>query len=281
ELRPLLVPASAPPDQLRETFEKYGVCVVTDVLSPQECALMEQIWLQDLLQVLDEAKIPDAGVAGQVQALKERGAKAWPKDWDDFFGTRGMAPTYGLPHGGFAWAARLHPAASSYTHQQNLWSLAVRRVFANLFEATEGDLAVGLDNVFWASAEQPGSDFNKEWLHVDQNHCTGMTWTCAQGVLYIWPSESESSSTTVVWPGSHKAPYDQLMQDPSAYSNGKRKSGQSVRLNQLQNPALQAELLAAAQKGCRRMPCPAGSLLLWDSRVIHQGWRGGPRLAQP
>ena len=26
---------------------------------------MEQIWLQDLLQILDEGKIPDDGVAGQ------------------------------------------------------------------------------------------------------------------------------------------------------------------------------------------------------------------------
>merc|ERR1712232_612925 len=31
----------------------------------------------------------------------------------------------------------------------------------------------------------------------------------------------------------------------------------------------------------RRAPIPAGSLLLWSSRTVHQGWTGGPRLAQP
>merc|ERR1719215_376806 len=34
------------------------------------------------------------------------------------------------------------------------------------------------------------------------------------------------------------------------------------------------------EKG-RRMPVPAGALLLWTSRTTHQGWSGGPRLAQP
>merc|ERR1719203_2007825 len=31
----------------------------------------------------------------------------------------------------------------------------------------------------------------------------------------------------------------------------------------------------------RRVPVPAGSLFLWSSRTVHQGWSGGPRLAQP
>ena len=34
---------------------------------------------------------------------------------------------------------------------------------------------------------------------VDQNHRTGLTWPCAQGVLYVWPSEGSSCSSTVVW----------------------------------------------------------------------------------
>jgi hypothetical protein len=29
------------------------------------------------------------------------------------------------------------------------------------------------------------------------------------------------------------------------------------------------------------VPVPAGALLLWNSRTIHQGWAPGPRLAQP
>merc|ERR1712217_890136 len=31
----------------------------------------------------------------------------------------------------------------------------------------------------------------------------------------------------------------------------------------------------------RRIPVPAGALLLWSSCTVHQGWDGGPRLAVP
>merc|ERR1711862_665592 len=33
--------------------------------------------------------------------------------------------------------------------------------------------------------------------------------------------------------------------------------------------------------GAGRVPVPSGGLFLWSSRTLHQGWNGGPRLAQP
>eukprot|EP00438_Fugacium_kawagutii_P028153 Skav232366 [mRNA] locus=scaffold4481:31371:32243:+ [translate_table: standard] len=179
---------------------------------------------------------------------------------------KGRASKHGLPHGSFAWAARLHPK--------------VRQVFADLYGTTPQDLVVGLGNVFWCSAQEEGTSINPEWLHVDQNHRTGMTWPCAQGVLYIWPSAGSSCSTTVVWPKSHKEVYEKMMDDPEAILRGRSSEGQVVKLKELQLPHLREELLGEALLNCRRVPCPAGSLLLWDSRTVHQGWRGGPRLAQ-
>ena len=35
ELAPLLVPAKAGPQQIRDTFQQYGVCVVTDVIGDE------------------------------------------------------------------------------------------------------------------------------------------------------------------------------------------------------------------------------------------------------
>lgn len=116
---------------------------------------------------------------------------------------------------------------------------------------------------------------------VDQNHRTGLTWPCAQGVLYVWPSEGNDTSTTVVWPRSHREVYERIMQDAEAVARGRSIGGQSVKLRELQDASLREELLREAVLGSRRVPCPKGSLLLWDSRTIHQGWRGGPRLAQP
>jgi len=155
-------------------------------------------------------------------------------------------------------------------------------VFASIFDCGSEELAVGLDVVFWSAADSPRSTSNMQWLHTDQNHRSGLTHLCAQGVLYVWPSEGEDCSTTAVWPGSHLQFYERLMQDGLAEEKGRKTLGsQSVRINHLHDPIARDELAAQAIAGTRRVPCPAGSLLLWDSRTIHQGWAGGPRLAQP
>eukprot|EP01062_Namystynia_karyoxenos_P004250 TRINITY_DN114_c0_g1_i1.p1 TRINITY_DN114_c0_g1~~TRINITY_DN114_c0_g1_i1.p1 ORF type:complete len:533 (+),score=160.93 TRINITY_DN114_c0_g1_i1:86-1684(+) len=270
ELAPLTLPASAPPEQLRAVLERWGACLVTGVLGPADCAAMEQLWHSDLLQLADEERAreeDDPGVLAAYGGLRDGGPAQWPRDWDRELGWK-FASQRGTPHGSFAWAARLHPG--------------VRRVFADIFDTTPDQLAVGLDNTFWAAADAPAARANKEWLHCDQNHNTKMTWRAVQGVVYVWPSEGDSCSTTVVWPGSHLPEvYSQVMGDPHAKERGKSMGGQLVQLNRLLDPDRRERLLRAALSGARRMPCPAGSLLLWDSRTIHQGWAGGPRLAQP
>jgi hypothetical protein len=103
--------------------------------------------------------------------------------------------------------------------------------------------------------------------HVDAN----------TGVLYVWGSESRKASTTVVWPGSHRPEiYDQvIMADDYA-----KEKWNLVKLNLLKSPEGVAVHDRAVHEA-RRMPMPAGSLLLWNSRTTHQGWCGGPRLAVP
>jgi len=265
ELEPIAISASAPSSHLREIFAQHGCVLVTEVLDEVQCERLERLWLLDLLDTVDNT-VPVTGfVAETLQRVKECGASAWPSAWKGPLGTKGCASQRGLPHGRFAWEARLHPE--------------VRRVFAKLFD--EEDLCVGLDVVFWAASDSEGpAAEDKQWLHVDQNYCSGLTHLCAQGVLYVWPSTVEHASTTAVWPGSHLDIYQQLMQDQHSFEKGK-KSSQSVRINDLQNYTVREQLVAKGVASTRRVPCPRGSLLLWDSRTVHQGWAGGPRLAQP
>jgi len=265
EVASISVSARAQPDRVRSTLAEHGVCLVIDVLNEQECSHFENLWNADLLNVLGAAKV-DANKAA-MQRFREEGMKAWPQSWSRAIGKKGVASQRGLPHGAFAWNCRMHSE--------------VRKTFANIFETSVDDLAVGLDCIFWSSADTPPSESNTEWLHCDQNHRTGLTWPCVQGVLYVWPSETENSSTTVVWPGSHHEVYDRIMRDRTAIKRGRSIDGQSVKLSHLSDCILREELTNEAMVACRRVPCPSGSLLLWDSRTIHQGWAGGPRLAQP
>lgn len=115
-----------------------------------------------------------------------------------------------------------------------------------------------------------------------------VTHECFQGILYIWPSIGEECSTTVIWPKSHREDgiYGQLLRDPQAQQLAKLIDdsgvpfGHCISLRDLQaasGKALEQEGVA----GARRVPVPAGALLLWNSRTTHQGWSGGPRLAVP
>jgi len=250
-------------------FARHGCALVCDVLDTAQCADLEGLWKADLLEAVDENQPGTELVRTALETFDQEGIAAWPAIWKGPLGTKGCASQRNLPHGRFAWAARLHPN--------------VKRVFAQLFDVSSDELAVGLDVTFWAAADtaSPATE-NPQWLHVDQNYQSGLTHLCAQGVLYIWPSTDEATSTTAVWPGSHLDVYSRLMQDGHAKEKGKKTLGsQSVRINSLHDYSERQDLAAKAIAGTRRVPCPQGSLLLWDSRTIHQGWGGGPRFAQP
>lgn len=175
--------------------------------------------------------------------------------------------------GEVAWKARLHPR--------------VRELFGHVYGTTDLSSSVDLPSMFFTPAGAPAETHNDQWLHVDQNFHTGITYRCYQGVLYIHGSDA-NSSTTAAWPGSHlPAVYDRILSDLQAAEKGAFEDdsgvryGQFLSINALQDRELRAELLEAALAGTRRLSVAAGSLLLWDSRTVHQGWRGGPRFAVP
>lgn len=266
EVDSISVSASATPESMKAVLNEHGVCLVTGVLTAEECRNFEELWQADLLSLVELKGTPAIDQA-ILTRLQNDGLAHWPGAWSDGIGRKGSSSQRGTPHGSFAWNVRLH------------WG--VRSVFANIFNVAPAELAVGLDCTFWSAAGTPAPESNNEWLHCDQNHRTGLTWPCFQGVLYVWTSEGESTSTTVVWPGSHRQVYERLMDDDMPKRLGRRRGGQGIRLCNLADACLREELTHAAVAASRRVPCPAGSLLVWDSRLIHQGWAGGPRLAQP
>eukprot|EP01062_Namystynia_karyoxenos_P004251 TRINITY_DN114_c1_g1_i1.p1 TRINITY_DN114_c1_g1~~TRINITY_DN114_c1_g1_i1.p1 ORF type:complete len:445 (+),score=124.00 TRINITY_DN114_c1_g1_i1:72-1337(+) len=261
ERAPLMVDAGADPAALRRVLDEHGVCIVTGVLSADECRLMQQLWHADLQQVVDEQSAEHGPQEVTEACRRFRGdLLAWPESNTAAIGSGRR----GLPHGAFAWAARLHPS--------------VRRVFASVFNTSPQELITGSDCIFWDTAPAGPAADDEEWLHCDQNSATGENWHMVQGVLYVWPSEGSDRSTTVIWPGSHKPQvFDRLMRDPCAVAKGASADPHYVQINHTAD----RELLERAVAGARRVPCPAGSLLLWNSRTVHQGWRGGPRLAMP
>lgn len=174
-----------------------------------------------------------------------------------------------MPHGRFAWKCRTHSK--------------VRRIYEKLHDTS--DLCSSCDNSFVANKHQAEASENKSWPHVDQNdHDTRLPckdWDVYQGLLYVWSSQGSHASTTVVWPTSHKAPYADYMADPRVKTRIAAGCPHFTLISAMLPGSVRDGLIRGWEAGARRMPVPAGALLLWTSRTTHQGWSGGPRLAQP
>jgi len=224
----------------------------------------------DLQELIDSKALKEANAAVAAAAARAaRDPRAFPAASMKGLGNINRCQLRGLPHGRFAWASRLNPR--------------VRRVYEVLHGTTE--LVSSCDNSFFAPGSSLGVDSNRSWPHVDHNkHDHSVVdaegapisdWEVYQGILYVWSSTDSNSSTTVVWTGSHTDVYEELMSAPSAAGRGRK--GNHFTQFSSDSSSLIPQWHAAA----RRVPVPAGALMLWSSRTVHQGWTGGPRLAQP
>lgn len=236
------------PAAFRALLDEYGVAIVSGVLSLGECQQLESSWKAALLTLTkgDEAAT-EALVPGSNRT--------------------GFTPLNGLPHSEFSWQARMHPK--------------VRQLFASIYETDE--LCVGIDLPFYLpKAGQGAPPDTTPAPHSDQNGHVPDTGSCSiwQGIVYVWDATDSTCSSTVVCPGSHKTLWPRLMDDPYAEKLAQRKD-HFVRVQPMVNKANRNGILADFLKGARRAPVPAGGVLLWNSRVLHQGYTPGPRLAQP
>lgn len=271
----LTVPFAKIRGRLRSVLAEHGVAIVTDVASPGECNALETSFAQDLAELVDASAANAAGtdIAAASQAALED-VKKWPLASLQLLGPMERCQGRGLAHGRFAWGARLLPR--------------VRAVYKALHGTEE--LVASCDNSFFAPLAHAKAPSNRVFPHVDQNAHdarfideTGQgmgDWESFQGILYIWGSPAEHASTTIVWPGSHTTAWPAMMSDEKVQRCGKqgRHFTMIAGLGDVQEAA---RLMAGWQQEARRVPMPAGALLLWDSKTMHQSWRGGPRLAQP
>lgn len=260
---------------LRPVLDEFGCAIVTGVACPEECKRLENLFSQDLAEVIDRSASQKAGAV--VNGAAEKAAqdpKAWPKASMKLLGKLDRCQLRGLPHGRFAWESRLLPN--------------VKRCYEVIHETQ--DLISSCDNAFFATPAAEDCLENRSWPHVDHN-ChdkrfyddNGIAvsdWEVYQGLLYVWSSEQTHASTTVVLPCSHLDIYIAMMSDPKMVDRGRRGEHFS-QISSLCEHELAARLREQWRVGARRVPVPEGALLLWSSKTLHQGWSGGPRLAQP
>lgn len=275
EFQKIAVPFQSIHNDLQSVMRDFGVAVVTNVLHPDEIAAFEKDFKHDLEELVDMEALQTAPLAVRAayDAFSEKGPRAFSLRTTlcHLWTQTGLCLTRCLPHGRFAWRARRHPR--------------VHAAFRELFPGCSAEsLVTSLGAVFFTPEDHPPIAKSMFNAHSDQNKHDaryGMAdRNIYQGVLYVWPAlEDGSSSTTVVWPGSHLDAWSDMMCDPKFRACGAHGINYSE-IRQMQNGNRREDLARRWQDHARRVIVPAGSLLLWDSRTLHTGWQGGPRLAQ-
>lgn len=273
ELARITVPFGAVSTQLRGVLDAHGAAIVTGVIPSQdELSALEAEFAEDLRELVDVEGVREAPPAVQeaYRRFLEHGPRAFPD-----LATRRLTLAAGfcvkrcLSQGRFAWRVRRHPN--------------VQAVYRAIYPGS-GALVSSTDVTFFTSAEQPPAESNEFSAHVDQNaHDVrpGLAdWESYQGVLYVWPSGADGgSSTTVVWTGSHRTVWPEMMEDDSFVDSGSAGFHYSE-IRDMGDTDAARRLAAGWACHARRAVVPAGGLFLWNSRTVHTGWRGGPRLAQ-
>lgn len=225
-------------ENVMETLDKYGVAVIPDVLTKEECESYKNMaW--------DEFK-----------TLTSSMPKPLDKDDVTTYSTLyDLAPLhsmliqyFGVGHMQWTWNVRQNPK--------------VVNVFSKIWNVKPEDLLVSFDGVSLhlpPEVTKRGWYKDNVWLHTDQSSKKEGRH-CIQGMVNMYPVNT-GDATLCILEGSHKLHKDffevfELESDGDWY---KLKNQEEI------------DFFKDSECEFHRVKCNEGDLVLWDSRTFHQG----------
>jgi len=224
-------------DNLKETLQKYGVAIIPNVINDLECNnTVNGMWeyFEHITQKWD------------VQITKDN------KDsWKQIY--------------------KLYPIHSmliqhwNIGHMQSVWNIRQNKnivdIFSTLWNCTNEELLVSFDGISFnlpPEVMKRGWNRNNTWYHTDQSF-TRNDFECVQS----WVTANDvnvGDATLAFMEGSHL-----YHKDCKEHFNLTDKKDWNKLTREHEDFFL--------NKGCnyKKIYCPKGSLVLWDSRVIHCG----------
>lgn len=223
--------------KIKRLLDEYGFAIVTDVLTDQECQrVIDGVWdsVEKITKGLD---IP----VDRNNSLTWSGIRKQEN-------IRNLYKFHGIAHAEFLWTLRQNPN--------------ILRIFSSLYNCRPEDLLASFDGLSMQTPPEYGNNRgwynNNSWYHVDQSY-TRPKRECYQG----WVTARDvrpGDYTTGFFVGSHKSFED---------FGKKFKSTKKDDFNKLLGRE-QMEFYEARHDQIR-VSCPAGSLIVWDSRSLHSG----------
>lgn len=223
-------------NDVKETLDLYGVAIIPSVLSSSECIDMN-IGMWEYLENLTSCwEIP----------ISRKIPETWKEIKHLYMSHSMLIKHFEIGHAQYVWNVRQNPN--------------ICQIFANIWNCNNDDLLVSFDGAsIHLPPEITGSGwFRNSWFHTDQSY-TNRSASCVQG-LVTGLDVNELDATLVVLEGSHK--YHNAIGDKF---NIQCKDNWYKVSDDMQQ--------AYIEMGCieSHITCPAGSLVLWDSRTIHYG----------
>jgi len=221
----------------KSTIDRFGVAIIPSVLSEEECDEMNKgMW--DTLEHLS-------------QTWEKPIRRDTPDSWREM---RRLYPLHSMliqhwsiGHAQYVWNVRQNPKVVS--------------AFAELWECQNEDLLVSFDAVSYHMPPETtkiGWYRGNTWYHRDQSYLSN-DLKCIQGWINGFDTK-DGDATLCLMEGSHK------FGDECKEQYGITDKEDWYKLSKEQEQFY-------LDRGCtyKRIRCPRGSLVLWDSRTIHCG----------
>lgn len=224
-------------ENLRSTLDEYGVAIIPYVLDEKECSAMHSgLW--DFFE----------HISSTWDKPLNRNDVTTYKEFYRLIPMHSMlVQYYGIGHAKVSWDLR-----------QNT---KVIQIFADFWKCKANDLLVSFDAASFSPPPEitnRGWNRNKTWYHTDQSYTrsgfsTAQAWATSLDVL-------EGDATLAIMESSHK--YHQMFATEFKVTD----KSDWYKLNKEQEKFY-------FDLGChyRRIKCPKGSMVFWDSRTIHCG----------
>ncbi len=230
--------------EVQTSLNNYGVAIVPNILSYQECQEMINLMWNYLEHITQRFEIP----------MNRNNINTW-KEFKKLYPSHSMLlQRWGIGQSEFVWYLRQKPQ--------------ILAIFAAIWNTTPEQLLVSFDGAaFHFPPEVTQSGYlKKTWLHSDQCFLRN-DFECIQSWVTAYPVNAGDATLNFL-EGSNK--YHKAFRDfkGKEYEPIFKKGGDWYKLEK-------QDELDFYMKTCncpsKFIACPAGSLVLWDSRTIHCG----------
>lgn len=223
-------------ENVSDTIDKYGVAVIENVISKEECvSLREQAWkeINDLTSCLEEP-------------IDVNDPYTWNTLYDLFPIHSMLVQYFGVGHMQWIWNIRQNPN--------------VVNVFSKLWNVDKEMLLTSFDgfSVHFPPEKTKRGWYRNNWVHTDQSSFKKGR-QCIQGFVNLY-DVNEGDATLCILEKSHKFHESFFIDNEIEEKNDWYKIEKE-------------HYEYFANKGCERMGIKSkeGSIVLWDSRTFHQG----------